>query len=182
MDSTASVTDAEVQVSSSTPVQAGQTNSTSTGGGKVCLRVLPVEVRSRDTKKTVETYALLDNRSDLSCDKNLALELGVQGDTKTFFLTTQKKEDSPKVGQEISLTVEALDGTDRVDVNRLWTVGKLNASSRSIPSEYDIRKWPHLHDIDLRSISEREVKLIIGSNAPEAFWVLVERRGKRGEP
>ena len=184
MDNRASVTDAEVQVSSSTQVQAGQTNSTSTGGGKVCLRVLPVKVQSRDTNKTVETYALLDNGSDVSlCDKNLASELGVQGDTKTFYLTTQEKEDSPKVGQQISLAVEALDGTDRVEVNRLWTVDKLNASSRSIPSEYpDVRKWPHLHDIVLPSISEREVKLIIESNALKAFWVLDERRGKRGEP
>ena len=148
----------------------------------MCLRVLPVKVRSRDTNKTVETYALLDNRSDVSCDKNLASELGVQGDTKTFFLTTREKEDSPKVGQEISLTLEALDDTDRVEVNRLWTVDKLNASSRSIPSKYDVRKWPHLHNTDPPSISEREVKLIIGSNAQEAFWVLDKRRGKRGEP
>jgi len=119
----------------------------------------------------VETYALLDNGSDVSlCDKSLASELGVQEDTKTFYLTTQEKEDSPKVGQEISLTVEALDGTDHVEVNRLWTVDKLNASRRSIPSEYDVRKWPHLYDIELPSISEKEVKLIIGSNAPEAFW------------
>ena len=147
------------------------------------LRVLPVKVRSHDTNKTVETYALLDNGSDVSlCDKSLASELGVQGDTKTFYLTTQEKEDSPNVGQEISLTVEALDGTDHVEVNRLWTVDKLNASSRSIPSEYDARKWPHLYDIELPSISEREVKLIIGSNAPEAFWVFDERRGKQGEP
>ena len=78
--------------------------------------------------------------------------------------------------------MEALDGTDRVEVNRLWTVDKLNASSRSIPSEYDVRKWPHLHDTSLPSISEREVKLIIGSNAQEAFWVLDERHGRRGEP
>jgi len=79
MDSPASVTDAEVQVRSSTPVQAGQTNSTSTGGGKVGLRVLPVKVRSRDTNKTVETYALLDNRSVVSCDKNLQRSSQVVG-------------------------------------------------------------------------------------------------------
>ena len=134
MDNRASVTDAEVQVSSSTPVQAGQTNSTSTGGGNVCLRLLPVKVRSRDTNKTVETYALLDNGSDVSlCDKSLASELGVQRGTRTFYLTTQEKEESPKVGQEISLTMEALDGTDHVEVNRLWTVDKLNASSRTHP-------------------------------------------------
>ena len=64
----------------------------------------------------------------------------------------------------------------------LWTVDRLKASSRSIPSEQDARQWTHLEDIKLPSISEKEVRLIVGTNAPEAFWVLEERRGNRGEP
>ena len=151
------------QVSNGTPLSSGQTNSTSTGGGKVCLRVVPVKVRSRDADKVVETYALLDSGSDISlCDKTLARELGVRGQEKTFFLTTQEREDSPRVGHEISLTVESLDGT----------VDRLNASRRSIPSEQDTRQWPHLEDIELPSISEKEGRLI---------GVLEERRGNRGE-
>ena len=89
------------QVSNGTPLSSGQTNSTSTGGGKVCLRVVPVKVRSRDADKVVETYALLDSGSDISlCDKTLARELGVRGQEKTFFLTTQEREDSPRVGHD----------------------------------------------------------------------------------
>ena len=183
MQSRARVADQGTQVDSSTPLRSGQANSTSAGKGKVCLRVVPVKVRRHDASKTVETYALLDSGSDISlCDKNLAMELGVHGHQKTFFLTTQEKEDSPRVGHEISLTVEPLDGTDKVEVKRLWSVDRLNASSRSIPSEQDARKWPHLEEINLPSISEKEVRLIIGTNAPEAFWVLDERRGERGEP
>ena len=64
----------------------------------------------------------------------------------------------------------------------LWTVHRLNASSRSIPSEQDARQWTHLEDIKLPSISEKEVRLIVGTNAPEPFWKLEERRGNRGEP
>ena len=171
------------QVSSGTPQTSGETNSASAGGGKVCLRVVPVKVRSRDVNKAVETYALLDSGSDISlCDKTLARELGVRGQEKTFFLTTQEREDSPRVGHEISLTVEPLDGTDKVEVKKLWTVDRLNASRRSIPSEQDARKWPHLEGIKLPSIGEKEVQLIVGTNALEAFWVLEERRGNRGEP
>ena len=85
------------QVSSSTPLPSGQTNSPSAGGGKVCLRVVPVKVRSRDVNKAVETYALLDSRSEISlCDKTLAIELGVRGQEKTFFPTTQERERQPK--------------------------------------------------------------------------------------
>ena len=87
------------QVSSSTPLPSGQTNSTSAVGGKVCLRLVPVKVRSRDVNKALETYALLDSRSEIFlCDKTLAIELGVLGQEKTFFLTTQEREDSPRVG------------------------------------------------------------------------------------
>ena len=128
------------QVSNGTPLSSGQTNSTSTGGGKVCLRVVPVKVRSRDADKVVETYALLDSGSDISlCDKTLA--------------------------------------TDKVEVKRLWTVDRLNASRRKIPSDSGLTL-----KTKLPSISEKEVRLIVGTNAPEAFWVLEERRGNRGEP
>ena len=131
----------------------------------------------------METYALLDTGSDVSlCDKNLAMELGIQGQQRAFFLRTQERENSPRFGTEISLAVEPLGGTDKIEVNRLWTVDRLNASSRSIPSELDAKQWPHLADINLLSIEEREVRLIIGTNTPEAFWVLEETRGSKGEP
>ena len=95
------------------------------------------------------TYALLDNGSDVSlCAKDLAAQLGAQGEQKTFYLTTQEKQESPKSGQEISLTVKALDGLDKLEIQRLWTVYQVNASSQSIPTNHDIRKWPYLQDID----------------------------------
>ena len=37
-------------------------------------------------------------------------------------------------------------------------------------------------DINLPSISKKEVWLIIGTNLPEGVWVLEEKRGNRGEP
>ena len=158
-----------------------QTNSSSAKVGRVCLRIVPVRVRRNDLSKTVETYALLDTGSDVSlCDKNLATELGIQGQPKGFFLTTQERENSPRFGTEISLTIEPLDGTDKIEVNRLWTVDRLNASRRSIPSELDTKQRPHLADLSLPSIKEKAVRLIISTNTPEAFWVLEERRG--GKP
>ena len=57
---------------------------------------------------------------------------------------------------------------------------RLNISSRSIPSELEPKQWPHLVDIELPSIAEKEVQLIIGTNGAEAFWVLEEKRGNRG--
>ena len=79
-----------------------------------------MKVRSRDSNKELLTYALLDNGSDISlCAKDLAEQLGIQGEQRTFYLTTQEKQDSPKFGQGISLTVEAIDGSDKLEIQTL---------------------------------------------------------------
>ena len=44
----------------------------------------------------------------------------------------------------------------------------------------ELQAWPHLWDLDLPEIAG-EVLLLIGVDAPEAFWVAEERRGNRGE-
>ena len=74
------------------------------------------------------------------CAKGLAVQLGIQGEQRNFYLITQGKQDSPKFGQEISLTLEAIDGSDELEIQRLWTVEKVNASSHSIPTDQDIRR------------------------------------------
>lgn len=142
-----------------------------------------MKVRSQQLNKELLTYALLDNGSDMSlCAKDLAAQLGIEGKQRKFYLTTQERQDSPKFGQEISLIVEAIDGSDKIEIPRLWTVEKANASSHSIPADQDIRRWSHLQDINLPTIDETKIDLIIGCNVPEAFWVLEERRGNKGDP
>ena len=75
-----------------------------------------------------------------------------------------------------------MDGSDKLEIQRLWTVEKVNALSHSIPTDHDITRWPHLQDIELPSIEETKVELIVGCNVPEAFWVLEEKCGNRGDP
>ncbi|XP_020917576.1 uncharacterized protein LOC110254869 [Exaiptasia diaphana] len=67
-------------------------------------------------------------------------------------------------------------------INTLWTVDSVNVLTHSIPTNTEVQRWPHLHDVSLSDFQNKEVKMIIGSNVPEAFWVLEERRGKVGEP
>jgi len=44
--------------------------------------------------------------------KGLAAQLGIQEEQRTFYLTTQEKQDSLKFGQEISLKDKAIDESD----------------------------------------------------------------------
>ena len=112
----------------------------------------------------------------------LVKELGLQGERRDFFLTTQEKKDSAKSGLELKLSISSLDGASTLEIPRVWSVDCLNISSRSIPVPEDVKGWPHLSDIELPEIQGKDVRLLIGCNAPEAFWVLEERRGARGEP
>ena len=59
---------------------------------------------------------------------------------------------------------------------------RLPVTIKVLPVADDVKKWPHLHDLEFPAIDAKEVMLLIGANAPEAFWVLEERRGNRGEP
>ena len=61
-------------------------------------------------------------------------------------------------------------------------MNQLNVSQRSIATAEDLEKWPHLSDVELHSIENKEVRVLIGSDVPEAFWGLEERCGKRREP
>ena len=45
-----------------------------------------------------------------------------------------------------------------------------------------MNSWPHLSGFEFLELKSKEVKLLIGCDLPEAFWVMDERRGGRGEP
>ncbi|CAB4003045.1 Hypothetical predicted protein, partial [Paramuricea clavata] len=69
---------------------------------------------------------------------------------------------------------------------RLRTVPGRNSDKEgiviSIATAEDIEHWKHLSGIGLHIIEDKEVRILIGSDVPEAFWVLEERSGGRGEP
>ncbi|XP_041458410.1 uncharacterized protein LOC121410406 isoform X2 [Lytechinus variegatus] len=163
---------------------AGKSNEGSShavGGRRaVSLRVVPVRVVNGD--KDVTTWALLDNGSDVSlCEHGLIHELGVVGRNTSFKLTTVNTASSQK-GMEVSLSIQSLNGDVELEIPSLWTIDRLPTSRQSIPVQEDVDKWPHLRGIELPNVAESDIRLLIGSDVPEAFWVEEERRGRRKEP
>ena len=132
---------------------------------------------------TKETYALLDEDSDISlCKADLAEQLKANATERSYTLTTVNKEFNTIKGSEVSLKVMSLDGTEAVDLVKVWTVERIPVSTRSLPSESDLQRWPHLHGLTLPAIEESKITILIGSDVPEVFWQLEERRGKQKEP
>ena len=67
-------------------------------------------------------------------------------------------------------------------LRRVWTVNNLPVSKESIPTAGDVVGWSHLHGIEFSELENENVSMIIGSDAPEAHWVLEQRRGGPKEP
>ena len=128
-------------------------NSAGHTANKVSLRILPVRVRGNQPGRMIETYALLDNGSDVTlCDRELVDELGITGQPRSFLLTTQGSKDSERSGLEVKLIIDSIDGDSSLEVPRAWTVDLLNISECSIPKDHDVYEWPHLNGIELPQI------------------------------
>ena len=152
-------------------------------GTGVCLKVVPVRVRPAGGDQYVETFALLDDCSDVSlCTSNLAATLGVVGKEVNFTLNTVNKSESQQRGMEVSLSVHSLDNKGSVDLERVWTVDEIPVSEDVIPTQKNMKSWPHLEDVEIPALESSKVSLLIGSDVPEVFWALEERRGKKKEP
>lgn len=159
-----------------------QADTNAVGGQKeVCLRVLPVKVRSNG--REVITWALLDHGSDVSlCEQRLADDLGIQGKETNFRLTTVNNASTQRGGKEVSFSFQGLQDSEVIDMPRVWTVEALPTTHRSIPKQQDVDRWSHLKGIKLPTAAKKDITLLIGSDTPEAFWVQEERRGKKKEP
>ena len=165
--------------------EIGDGHCTATGAVRsgVRLRTVPVKVRGQNSTQEIETYALLDSGSDVSiCESNLAKQLGITGTPTTFTLTTINEGTKRNRGEKIRLVVSNLNGDESVDISRAWTVNKLPVSKRCIPTTQDVSRWSHLDGIEFPELKNQNVTLIIGSDVPEAHWVLDQRRGRRKEP
>ena len=82
-----------------------------------------MRVQGKQPGQVVETYALLDNGSDVSlCEEKLIDELGISGVQRHFSLTTQEKKDSPRSGYEVKLIINSIDNESSLEVPKVWTV------------------------------------------------------------
>ncbi|PIK43536.1 hypothetical protein BSL78_19599 [Apostichopus japonicus] len=131
----------------------------------------------------MKTWALLDDGSDVSLfEQSLADDLDINEKMKPFSLTTVNSPGVHRKGMEANIMVKAITEGEEIEISKAWTVDRLPVSDRSIPQKEDINTWPHLKGIALHTANKADIKLLIGCDTPEAFWVLEERRGRRKEP
>ena len=157
--------------------------ATTAGEKRVCLGVVPVRVRGCEGTQEVETYALLDSGSEVTlCHERLMETLNLGGDRLKFTLTGINGSAEVE-SQLIDIHVESLDGSTAVELTKVKTVKQMPVSKGCIAKKMDLKKWPHLQDIEIPELNDDEVMLLIGlKEQPRLFLPLEVREGGDEEP
>ena len=148
---------------------------------KIALHVVPVEILGRE-RHSVTTYALLNTWSEETfLSMTTSDKLGLVVDKcDTLAVCTLSGEASIKVGQA-DVQVRAADShkTHTVTIENVKVVENFNITTTRAK---DLSRWPHLKDIEIPEVNEKEVTMLIGANVPEVQVHEECRVGKSGEP
>ena len=148
---------------------------------RISLGILPVVVKAKGSDTGVKVYALLDDGSTgVVFNESLLGKLGVGG-TQSVLETTTIIGKSKEACRAQEFVVEAIDGSNFVECLG-FSRKDMNVGRRNIPTHDEIQKYSHLKDIEFLELQDKNVYILIGTNVPEAHWVLESRRGKRKEP
>lgn len=149
----------------------------------MCLGIVPVKVREKSNNQIVETYALLDNGSEVTlCHEQLVSEIELDRERLSFTLTgiTGSTQMESRV---VNLTVMSMDESIVVELPGVRTVAQMPISRSCIPREGDLAHWPHLQGIDIPAVRDTEVLLLIGlKEKPGLFLPLEVKAGDVDEP
>ena len=113
----------------------------------------------------VYTYAFLDGGSNSTfCTESLLHKLGIQGKKIKFSLTTLEKENS--ISDCHIATLQLLDLTEShfIDLPTVLSRDILPIGIDNIPQQQDVDRWPHLNGIQLQTIDDGDIGILIGND------------------
>ena len=164
-----------------TPKQEETTTVSCTQQDKgVLLRTLPVRIIKNGVE--IVAVAMLDCGAQSSLATNdLFSKLQIKSAASKLHIKTITGESKTYDSGTSTVTVKSLDNTGSVEIDCLRSMPNLPIS-RNCHANRDIcKKFAHLRDVPIATMDE-PVCLLIGSDTPEAFRCLEERRGGRKEP
>ena len=174
-------------VCSSTAVQSNDTVAVTAVGSsrpRVCFKVVPVKISYPGSTERITTHAFLDSGSDATfCLESLARKLGVEEMKPTNYTMITVNSEEQRSGYKVQLSIESLQRDVKFDLNDVLTTSSLPVTLQHMPSYEDLRRWPHLSDVDLHEAKEGEVSILIGADRPDIIEKQLDKReGESGEP
>ncbi|CAH8639763.1 unnamed protein product, partial [Dicrocoelium dendriticum] len=162
------------------PTVANTCTATFTAQQQVCLGVVPVRIESQ--RGLLETYALLDTGSNVTLvEEGLMEEAGIGVTPSRLEFTTMSGTSSIEAGY-VGFTLSSLDGTGSISVRQAYCLPRLPLEPIITPKRDLARQWPHLADIPFEEIRDSRIRILLGTNVPEAHWHLEQRLGERNHP
>ena len=151
---------------------------------RVCLKVVPVKISSRNGGKEIVTYAFLDGGSDASfCLESLVRALDSKDKKPTSFTMATVNCEYERTGHEVQLNVKSLEGDAEFKLSRVLTTESLLIKPRHMAINEKIRKWPHFDDFSLPETGDKRVTILIGSDHPEIIDLQLDKReGENVQP
>ncbi|XP_016393730.1 uncharacterized protein LOC107728153 [Sinocyclocheilus rhinocerous] len=134
--------------------------------GQVMLKVVPVNLHYED--RSLDTFALLDDGSERTILLSTAVKaLGIQGVPEDLPLRTVRDDIQLIHGYSISFHISPLcKPQTSYKINHAFTADRLNLSHQSYPVEQLQQKYRHLRGLPIRTLTDVQPLLLIGSDQP----------------
>jgi hypothetical protein len=131
-----------------------------------------IPVRLIGPKGAVVCYAFLDSGSDTTLvSRDLATRIGLRG-TATELTISSITGTSTRSTTSVCFSIESINQDYRADVDAAHVVDQLPVNDANLPSEALLQRYPHLRDVRLTYLPSGKVSILIGTNVPEAHWVM----------
>ena len=146
------------------------------------LKVVPVKVWSANPINCVNTYAFIDEGSNINmCSSRLADRLGVPISATNVKLLTSNAESVLDRKIE-SLMVQGIDELERFKVKEAFVVDEVVDVRSSIPTNDLVQRFPHLSGLNFPSLDEGQIDLLFGCDLHRAFLIKDALVGNPGSP
>ena len=170
----------QVEASGDKPKEVKDVVTTMTVKSKsqASLGVLPVRIQVNGQE--LRTHALIDSGSNTTLVKReLVNKLGIKGCHSPFSVNTLNGTQTHQQELMCKFQVSSDDRQECITVEALTVPDiPIQASSKSSFK----KDWPHLRDVHIPSVANEPIEIVIGTDCPEMFWSLEERRAGRKEP
>ena len=160
---------------------------TNTRSDVISMCIVPVQIKSKDTSKTVHTYALLDSCSLGTFILNqLASDLAISGRKTSITIKTLNGEFISNLTALEGLKVASISEANKewLPLPRTFTRADAPVDNDDITKPSQLRKWKYLENVinQLTFSDHIFVGLLIGANCTKALELIEILRSKNGRP
>ena len=145
------------------------------------LNIVPVTVFSGD--RQVSCYAFLDQGSTTTlCSQKLIDQLEIRGEDAHYTISTINHTMEWRKGKRVSLEVSPLNGDQFLQLPDVYCIDEIPVAPNPSLTVNDLEVGIHFKNLTIPSLNNAEVLLLVGTDVPEVFWTMEERRGNPKHP